>query len=200
MDPTYFNTTSPSAKQEAWELHKAASIAGQLVMNTRPEVILLTTPHGVADLTNFLFFVSREGQGTGDTDNCACPPCCYNLSVQFDSQLAMSLLHQLQTRGVGNLSGISAFGKPGEEENPFPLRQAISDICTHPLRLSPRHRWGEVIPLHFIAPPPSVRVVVLSIPSRRYTEDVPMIPELISLGEGQMEGQKEEIPSIPSSN
>lgn len=99
-------------------------------MSTRPDIVFMTTPHGVADLTNFLFFVGSKGRGTGDTDNCACPPCCYNLSVQFDSKLAISLLHQLQVRGVVNLSGISAFGKPGEEEDPFPLRQ-VRTIALH---------------------------------------------------------------------
>lgn len=91
-------------------------------MSTNPDILFLTTPHGVADLTNFLFYVSGEGRGTGDTDNCACPPCCYNVSVNFDSKLAISLLHQLQMKGLKNLSGVSAFGKPGEEADPFPLR------------------------------------------------------------------------------
>ena len=43
-------------------------------------------------------------------------------------------------------------------------------------------RWGEVIPLHFISPSESTRVVILSVPSRRYTEDVAMIPEMMQLG------------------
>ena len=65
-------------------------------------------------------------------------------------------------------SGMAAFGPPAQEDaDPFPLR------------------WGEVIPLHFLTSslPASTRFMVLSQPSRRYTDSVAMIPELLKLGE-----------------
>ena len=64
------------------------------------------------------------------------------------------------------MSGLTAYGPPATQgTEPFPLR------------------WGEVIPLHFLSPLPAhTRVLLLSQPSRRYTEDVAMIPELLKLG------------------
>ena len=44
------------------------------------------------------------------------------------------------------------------------------------------YRWGEVIPLHFLPNINKSKVIVLSHPSRRYTQDVSMIPELLELG------------------
>lgn len=117
----------------------------------------------MADLKNFMFFLNQEGQGTGDTDNCACPPCCYEITVKLDYNVSVSMLKSLQSRGA-NVSGLTAYGPVGNSDEPFPLR------------------WGEVIPLHFISPSESTRVVILSVPSRRYTEDVAMIPEMMQLG------------------
>lgn len=47
------------------------------------------------------------------------------------------------------------------------------------------YRWAEVIPLHFVPflNESETKTVILSQPSRRYTEDVAMIPELLTLGE-----------------
>ncbi|KAL8611900.1 hypothetical protein ACOMHN_033645 [Nucella lapillus] len=63
-----------------------------------------------------------------------------------------------------NVSELAAFGPPEQSSEPFPLR------------------WGEVIPLHFIPGLSRTKVVVISQPSRRYKEDVSMIPELLKLG------------------
>lgn len=43
-------------------------------------------------------------------------------------------------------------------------------------------RWGEVIPLLFVESIANIRVVIISQPTRRYTDDVSMIPELLKLG------------------
>ena len=61
-----------------------------------------------------------------------------------------------------NVSGLVGFGNAV----PFPLG------------------WGEVIPLHFIAPylPSTSKLMVLSQPERRYADSVSMIPELLKLG------------------
>ena len=71
------------------------------------------------------------------------------------------LLLLIQLLGA-NVSGLVGFGNAV----PFPLA------------------WGEVIPLHFIAPhlPPTAKLIVISQPQRRYTDSVSMIPELLKLG------------------
>ena len=71
------------------------------------------------------------------------------------------LLLLMQLLGA-NVTGLVGFGNAV----PFPLA------------------WGEVIPLHFIAPhlPPTAKLIVISQPQRRYTDSVSMIPELLKLG------------------
>ena len=84
----------------------------------------------------------------------------------MDSKGSENLVRILKDENE-KVSYLSAFGPPGNEDVPFPLR------------------WGEVVPLYFtksVLGQPS-KVIILSQPSRRYTESVEMIPELHHLGE-----------------
>lgn len=120
LDPRHFNTTNSTAKKEAWELHDACVKVGQQIEQLRPDLIFLSTPHGVADLRNFVFYLNPLGKGYAEMDNCKCPPCCYDVSVRFDTQLSSDMVRSL---GVNqNVSGLAAYGPPGESSEPFPLR------------------------------------------------------------------------------
>ena len=67
---------------------------------------------------------------------------------------------------LDQVSYLSAFGPPGKEDLPFPLR------------------WGEVVPLIFAkATLNKTKVLIISQPSRRYNDSVTMIPELQQLGQ-----------------
>ena len=138
---------------------------GKQIEDLKPDTIVLSTPHGIAAPEDFIFYLSPKGSGFSDTDNCACPPCCYNLSVAMDTKGSLTLVSTLKDENE-NVSYLSAFGPPGNEDVPFPLR------------------WGEVVPLYFTK---SIldksKVIILSQPSRRYTESVEMIPELHHLGD-----------------
>lgn len=59
--------------------------------------------------------------GPADTDNCACPPCCYNVSVTLDYRTSQDVLQVLKGCGL-NVTGLSAYGPPGKDNEPFPLR------------------------------------------------------------------------------
>lgn len=163
--PWNLNTTNATVKKEAWALHNACTEVGTLLGGLQPDIVLLSTPHGVSDLYNFMFYLNPSGSGSADTDNCACPPCCFNVTVSLDVNITESLVMGLRQQKEA-VSAISAFGPPGESGEPFPLK------------------WGEVIPLHFIQKDGKqpFHAVILSQPSRRYTEDVKMIPELLQLG------------------
>lgn len=165
MDPRYFNTTNTTARAQAWLLHDAAVQVGKQIEDLKPDTIVLSTPHGIASPEDFIFYLSPQGAGFADTDNCACPPCCYNVSVAMDTHGTEILASTLKD-GKENVSYLSAFGPPGSEDVPFPLR------------------WGEVVPLYFTKSALSQsKVIILSQPSRRYTDSVQMIPELTQLGE-----------------
>ena len=164
LDPRYFNTTNATAKAQAWLVHAAAEQVGRQIEDLNPDTIVLSTPHGIAAPEDFIFYFSPKGSGFADTDNCACPPCCYNLSVAMDTNGTKTLFSTLKAEKE-NVSYLSAFGPPGNEDTPFPLR------------------WGEIVPLYFTKNILSrSKVIVLSQPSRRYTDSVEMIPELRHLG------------------
>lgn len=163
--PWNLNTTNTTVRKEAWAVHNACTEVAALLGSLQPDVVLLSTPHGVSDLYNFMFYLNPSGSGSADTDNCACPPCCFNVTVSLDVNLTEALVTGLRGQ-MEAVSAISAFGPPGESDKPFPLM------------------WGEVIPLYFIQNDgkQSFHAVILSQPSRRYTEDVKMIPEMLQLG------------------
>lgn len=164
LDPNYFtNGSNETTLEEAWELHDACVQVGEQIRGMAPDLIVLSTPHGVADLNNFQFYLNGFAGGPADTDNCKCPPCCYNISVQLAPYISSELIKAVRTGGTNNVSGLSAHAPPSSNEPPFPLA------------------WGEVIPLHFIQPT-HIPIVILSQPSRRYNNSVSMIPELLSLG------------------
>ncbi|XP_077988566.1 protein TTE1956-like [Glandiceps talaboti] len=163
LDPTYFNTTNSTSKEEAWTLHHAAKQLGHKIRKQSPDIIFLSTPHGIADLKDFVLFLNSEGYGIADTDNCACPPCCYNISVPLDSDVSQDIVHELRVQHKLNVSGLTGFGAPGNNEQ-FPLR------------------WGEVIPLYFTWNSSQTKVVILSQPTRRYNDSMEMIPELLRVG------------------
>lgn len=161
LDPSHFNSSDAASLQQAWVLHAACLEAGREAGRLAPDLVLLSTPHGVADLTQFQFYLNSMGFGVADTDNCACPPCCYNVSVSMDKNRSTEIVHNLKEMHQ-NVSGLVGFS----DANAFPLR------------------WGEVIPLHFLTPslPSHTHTIILSQPNRRYTDSVPMIPELLKLG------------------
>lgn len=160
-DPKNFNTTNSTEREEAWLLHQACQKVGQDISNLEPEVIFLSTPHGIADYKNFVFYLNSQGSGFGDVDDCLQQPCRYYLNITLDNMMA---LYAMGVFGFDrNVSGLSGFGPVGNDQA-FPLR------------------WGEVIPLLFIKHLANTRVVIISQPTRRYTDDVRMIPELLRLG------------------
>ena len=185
MDPRYFNTTNATAKAQAWLVHDAAVKVGRQIDDLKPDTIVLSTPHGIASPEDFIFYLSPKGSGFSDTDNCACPPCCYNLSVAMDTDGTKMLVSTLKFEKE-NVSYLSAFGPPGSEDVPFPLR------------------WGEVVPLYFTKNALSQsKAIILSQPSRRYTDSVQMIPELTHLGESLfkiLDSQTERIVMIISAD
>ena len=131
LNPTHFSPANVTKQQQAEQLQDACIRAGQVVADLRPDRVLLVTPHGIEDQHAFEFYLNPAAAGFADTDNCSCPPCCYNISVAVDSALSQHLIKRLAPEGYA-VSGLAAFGPPGEAGEPAALR------------------WGKVIPLHFI--------------------------------------------------
>ena len=98
LDPKQFKTDNDTLLQEAWALHNSCVAVGKEVMNLKPDVVFISTPHGIADLNAFLFYLNDHGYGSADTDNCLCPPCCYTVGVSLDFDLSMQLVDKLKVR------------------------------------------------------------------------------------------------------
>ncbi|XP_052796065.1 protein CA_C1420-like [Mya arenaria] len=161
LDPRNFNTTNKTEIQQANKLHEACLKVGHDIRSLNPEVIFLSTPHGIADYKNFLMYSNSVGSGFGDVDDCLQKPCQYNLTINLDSNIAERFF---AAQGYSNnVSLLSAFGPEGSN-NSVPLR------------------WGEVIPLLLVNMTATVKVVILSQPTRRYTETLDMTTELTNLG------------------
>ncbi|CAL1532992.1 unnamed protein product, partial [Lymnaea stagnalis] len=62
LDPTHFNSTNATAKQQAWEIHKACELVGVEITMLKPDVVLLSTPHGISDLKNFVLYLNPKAE------------------------------------------------------------------------------------------------------------------------------------------
>lgn len=60
MDPNHFVTNDTEAKAQAWDLYNACVQAGKLVGELEPDLVLLSTPHGIADLNSFSFYLNSK--------------------------------------------------------------------------------------------------------------------------------------------
>ena len=119
LDPKNFNTTNSTERAEAFALHKACLQIGQDISDLQPEVIVLSTPHGIADYRNFIVYLNSQGSGFGDSDDCLIKPCRYYLKVSLDQEIARQLFTKFGYER--NVSGLSGFGPVGNDEA-FPLR------------------------------------------------------------------------------
>jgi hypothetical protein len=130
LDPKHFETNNLTILEEAWALHNSCRSVGEVVSRLNPSVVFISTPHGIADLNSFLFYLNDRGYGSGGTDNCNCPPCCYNISVALDFELSSKLVSRLKEL-TSNVSGISGFGEPGNGALPFPLAYVLKTLQTY---------------------------------------------------------------------
>ena len=60
LDPAHFNAPNAQSALEAWSLHRACVEVGQVVGSLQPDILLLSTPHGLADLTQFSFYLNSK--------------------------------------------------------------------------------------------------------------------------------------------
>ena len=172
------------------EVHRASLEAGAFIASLAPDIVLVSSPHGVELSADFAFYANSLGDGFasigGDLHNKTFPTYKVPLNVTLAGELASELVDELRAQGT-HASAIRSFA----DSEP----QAI--------------RWGEVIPLTFVwralqlqheqrrqrqdvaghahderddrADLPSV--IVLSQPLRRYNHSREMVPELLTLGE-----------------
>jgi len=159
------------------ELHKAALHAGSVIASWDLDMLILSTPHAIADSVRFALYANTNGSGYAavgqDLHNASFPID----KVPLHASLAPAQVRDLQRWLLGEL------GAPN-----ITMLEGFGDGDDMPLR------WAEVIPLSFIGAtvndskplPPDQRrtkVLIVSQPLRRYNDSVAMVPELLRVGE-----------------
>jgi len=196
LDPTLVpaNTIERQAADEVAQA--AAEVGDWLGHHIDPDLIYLSTPHGIALSNNFALYLGSTASGGADIGkdlhNSTVRPYHVNLPrIELEPRLSSELVSELTSLHL-NVSGIQV-----SAENSFDT----------PLQ------WAEVIPLLLIPPrqrrqtyePPGDaslwsttkvhrhlkeravstsqrRHLILSHPLRRYTASPDMVPELVQLG------------------
>jgi aromatic ring-opening dioxygenase LigB subunit len=158
LDPTRFPGNETQRKQ-ARELNQCALSAGAEIAALRPDVVFISSPHGIAHATEWVLYANERASGDVLTEGE--PPGRWNVTVELSRSLTLSLVTDLG-RVLDNVSAITAFA----DDEEFPLR------------------WGEVIPINFVAGATGKvpKVVVLTQPTKRHSAAVEMIPGLQTLG------------------
>lgn len=177
-----FDPSLVGNKNHSLELHKGAQAVGAAVAALHPDIIVLTTPHGIESERDFAFYRNTNGSGFAhlgdDLHNASFPGYDVNLNISMAPDIVRNLTASLLAMDpTANVSTLLSFAD-GEA-------QAL--------------RWGEVVPLKLVfeqykelegMPPGGSQtaelpsVVVWSVPSRRYTETDTMVGsgELTRLG------------------
>lgn len=158
-DPELVNKTGGSV-----ELHDASLKAGQYIMELKPDVVFLTTPHGLELSQKYLIYLNTHLSGAsplGDVPHTTGPQ-SVPMNLTTNVGLAGDLLLTLQA-----------------DKSPVEGLQGFSD--SEPLPIS----WGEILPMSYLSPTdPTIRprVVILGIPTKRFNHSAEMVDELLDMG------------------
>ena len=118
-------TIPPELKKDCSAIFTLTNDAVQSVLNTRPDVIFLNTPHGICLSDSMGVYTNPKATGNaewnGQWDE-------YSIEVDLDTTLSKGLIHHLRGDGIP-VEGITCFS-----------------CYDSPLR------WGEVVPLWYLKP------------------------------------------------
>uniref|UniRef100_A0A7S2TW11 Extradiol ring-cleavage dioxygenase class III enzyme subunit B domain-containing protein n=1 Tax=Lotharella oceanica TaxID=641309 RepID=A0A7S2TW11_9EUKA len=157
-------------KNGSRELHQAAVEVGQWIASLKPDVIVMSTPHGMELTKDFLVYENAQLSGcavVGDDLHNASHPTykvCRNMTT--DKSTASEIL--------------DALGGTKDPEDTIKATGMLGFADSSPLPVG----WGEVLPWTYITniTDDAPQVVVLSVPYSRYNHSVEMVPGLLGLG------------------
>lgn len=112
FDPSLVHNSNGSL-----ELHLACLEAGKHIAGLQPDLILLSTPHGIEITNDFLFYQNSLAAGFarigGDLHNSSFPLYDVPLNTTVAVNVTNDLLQHLLVAGL-NVSGIKSFAGAGE--------------------------------------------------------------------------------------
>ncbi len=162
LDPSLL-PEGTAERRAADEVATTAREAGRWLSTTvKPDLVLLSTPHGIELTNDFAFYLGSLASGYVELGQDLHNGTMYRVdlaTILLAPNETQDLLHHLQNQSV---TGMLNFA---DSEN-----MAL--------------RWGEVIPLLLVDSTKAVgrHHMILSHPLRRYTRSPSMVPELLLLG------------------
>ncbi len=147
---------SSTGDSKASKIHQSMEILAEHIQSLKPDIIFLSTPHGIALETDFGIYKNENAYGTAEWKNDYKE---FTSSLFLDVKVASSLLQNLQTKSH-KIQGITTYSAL----EPIPLR------------------WGEVVPTWFLRNI-KAKYIILTQPSRRINHALDMISELEKLGQ-----------------
>lgn len=218
LDPTLLPVEDGAARRIANEISDAAHDAGGTWLNRHvdPDLILLSTPHGIALSRDFGLYLGSTASGyvelgRSDLNNKTFGP---NRTVRLDDiMLQPELSRQLVDRlSEMNVSGIQFIPDDSQdvplywgEVIPLTLignRKSSGSRSSFATRQDPKFRRATTTTITTRTTPR--RHVILTSPLRRHTQNpVSMVPELLELGRAVydwIEGRPERIAVVVSAD
>ena len=139
-------------------LHNAMETIREKVSSVLPETVLIITPHGIATDSQYGMYLNETLGGTVGYGGFKGHK---EYSFQTDLELGNSLYHDLNSKEL-----------------------PLTSIVVGTRGTQGLLNWGELVPLHYIAHDiaSKPKILVISIPLRRYEDLKGMVTELQSLG------------------
>lgn len=156
----------PEMQSDLLTLHKSLYTIGEEIYKARPDLIILTTPHGISLSETFGIYLNHSAAGTSEWNDEFKD---YSMKFEIASDESKFLLHNLKRRKI-EVEGIVSYS----EDEVAPLR------------------WAEVIPLWFVSIPyknytlhpiPFPKCIIISIPRKRLQESPGMVNDLLLFGD-----------------
>jgi len=148
---------SPSHTDGRYELNQAMIQVASQIADLKPDVILVTSPHGISLSNDFGIYFNESAHGTAEWEG---EYQDYQIDVKIDLEFAEEIFTHLKAKQQA-VSKITAFSRGV----PIPLR------------------WGESVPLWFLKDMPNTKYVFLSQPQKRYDPSNSFLSETKELGE-----------------
>lgn len=151
----------PSHTDGRYELNQAMIQVADKISQLNPDVILVTSPHGISLSDDFGIYFNESAHGTAEWEG---EYQDYQIDVKIDIDIAEELYSYLKAKHQP-VSKITAFS----HGVPIPMR------------------WGESVPLWFLKNLPNTKYVFLSQPQTRYDPTNSFMSETKELGKNIFE-------------
>jgi len=148
---------SPSHTDGRYELHQAMIYIANQISKMNPDLVLVTSPHGISLSDDFGIYLNDSAHGTAEWEGEYQE---YKIDVDIDFEFAEELFKHLEAN-----------------QHPISKITAFSRGVSIPLR------WGESVPLWFLKDIQESKYVFLSQPQKRYDPSINFMVETSKLGE-----------------